>query len=96
MSKNFFNHAVYDIMWQNTVEPDRPQMAIWRMRFACWIRKAADIHSEYEILFAFPRHQRFCESAPTLRLYVNFLSVILCFAQNVEAIVKYDYKNIEN
>jgi hypothetical protein len=22
----FENHAAYDIMWKNTVEPDRPQM----------------------------------------------------------------------
>jgi hypothetical protein len=30
-SINFFfseNHAVYEIMWKNTVEPDRPQMAV--------------------------------------------------------------------
>ena len=25
---------------ENVVEPDRLQMAIWRMRIACWIRKA--------------------------------------------------------
>jgi hypothetical protein len=34
------NRAVYDIMWKNTVVPDRPQMTIWRMRIACWIPKA--------------------------------------------------------
>ena len=28
---------------------------IWRMRFACWITKATDTHSEYAILIAFPR-----------------------------------------
>jgi len=30
MSNNFFskNHAVYEIMWKNMVEPDRPQVAI--------------------------------------------------------------------
>ena len=40
MFKNFFpeNHAVYEIMWKNAVEPERPQ-TIWRMRFACWISK---------------------------------------------------------
>jgi len=27
-------------MWKNTVEPDIPQITIWRMRIACWIRKA--------------------------------------------------------
>jgi hypothetical protein len=29
-------------MRTNTVEPDRPQMAIGRTRFACWITKATD------------------------------------------------------
>jgi hypothetical protein len=48
---------------EKIVEPDRPQMVILRMRFACWICKATDLPSEYEIHFAFPRHQRFCESA---------------------------------
>ena len=34
---NFFfseNLAVYEIMWKNIVEQDRPQMTIWRMRIA--------------------------------------------------------------
>jgi hypothetical protein len=30
---------------------------IRRMRFACWITKARDTHSEYVILIALPRHQ---------------------------------------
>jgi len=49
---NFFffeNPAVYEIMWNNTVVPDRPQMAIWRMRFACWITKATCTHLEHVI-----------------------------------------------
>jgi len=28
------NRTVYEIMWKNVVLPDRPQMAIWRMRIA--------------------------------------------------------------
>ena len=32
---------------KNIVERGRPQMTIWRMRIACWIRKATDTHSEY-------------------------------------------------
>jgi hypothetical protein len=34
------NHAVYEITWNNVVEPGRPHMTIWRMRIACWISKA--------------------------------------------------------
>ena len=33
----FLNHAVYEITWRNTVEMDRTQMTIWRMRIACCI-----------------------------------------------------------
>jgi hypothetical protein len=41
-SVTFFseNPAVYEIMRENTAEPGRPQMKIWRMRIACWITKA--------------------------------------------------------
>ena len=28
------NHTVYEMMWKNIVERDRPQMAIWRMHIA--------------------------------------------------------------
>jgi len=31
---------------------------IWRMRTACWITKAMDIHSEYVILIALQLQQR--------------------------------------
>ena len=39
------NRAVYEIMWKNIVERGRTQMAIWRMRVACWIPKAKSIFS---------------------------------------------------
>jgi len=35
----------------------RPQITVWRMRFACWIPKATKTHSEYVILIAYPRQQ---------------------------------------
>jgi len=34
-------------------EPGRPQMAIWSMRFASWIPKTTNTHSEYVILISF-------------------------------------------
>jgi hypothetical protein len=40
---------------------------IQRMRFACWITKATDTHSEYVILTAFPRQKWLGESASILR-----------------------------
>ena len=41
--------AVYEIVWKNMVEADRPQMTIWRVRIACWITKVTETHSEYVI-----------------------------------------------
>ena len=38
------NRAVYEITWENTVKSE-----IFRIRFAYWITKATDIHSEYVI-----------------------------------------------
>jgi len=54
-------------MWKNIVEPDRPQMAIWRMRIACWITNATNTHSEYVILIAYPLQQWLHERALVLR-----------------------------
>ena len=43
-SKTFFfeNHAVYEIMWKNTLKSGRPQITIWRMSNTCWIPKTAN------------------------------------------------------
>ena len=50
-------------MFKNIVDSDRPHMTIWRMRTACWIPKATDIHSEYVIRIAFPLQQLLHERA---------------------------------
>jgi len=34
-------------MWENIVQPDRPQMTIWRMRIAFWMPKATNTRSHY-------------------------------------------------
>ena len=44
------------------VEPDGPQITIRRMRSACWITTATNIHSECVILIAFVRQQWSCLS----------------------------------
>jgi hypothetical protein len=46
---------------------------IRRMRFACWVTKPTDKHSEYVILIACPRQQWFYERASTLPLHVHCL-----------------------
>jgi hypothetical protein len=63
----FENRAVYEIKWQNIVQPDRPQMTTWRTRIACCIPKATNTHTEYVILIAFPLKQSLHERASMLR-----------------------------
>ena len=50
------NHAVCEIIRKNIVEPDRPQMTIWRIQIVCCIPKATSTHSEY-VIFVFPLQQ---------------------------------------
>jgi hypothetical protein len=67
---NFFppeNPAIYEIMWNNIVEPGRAQMTMWRMLIACWIPEPTNTHSEYVILIAFPLQQWLHERASLLR-----------------------------
>jgi len=40
----FQNRVIYEIKWKNIVETGRPQVAIWRMRIACWIHKTTDTY----------------------------------------------------
>ena len=69
MINNFFfeNLAVYEIMWKNNVESNRPQMTIWRMRTACWIHKATNTRTGCVILVAFPLQQWLHECTSMLR-----------------------------
>jgi hypothetical protein len=39
---------------------------MWRLRIACWIPEATDIHSEYVILIALPRQYMLHERASML------------------------------
>jgi len=49
----FENRVVYEVTWKNTVQPDRPQMTIWRKNIACWITNATNTYSEYVIVIFF-------------------------------------------
>jgi len=51
------NRAVYEIMWKNIVDRDRPQMTVWRMRIACWIPNATNTHTGCVTPIAFPLQQ---------------------------------------
>ena len=56
-------------MWKNIVERGQAtdDSIIRRMRFAFWIRKATNTHSEYVILIAFSLQQWLHERASVLR-----------------------------
>jgi len=58
-SINFFpeNRAVYEKMWENAIESDRPQITISHMHFACCIPRATYTHSKYIVLIPFPIKQ---------------------------------------
>jgi len=74
----FENRAVYEIMWKNNVDPDRPQITIWPMRIACWITNATNINSEYVILIVFLLQQLLHERASMLRCtYIVYLVHIM-------------------
>jgi hypothetical protein len=45
----FENRAIYEIMWKNIVQTDRPQIT-WRMRISRWTPKATNTGSQYLIL----------------------------------------------
>jgi hypothetical protein len=66
-------------MWKNIVQPDRPKK--WRMPIACWITKATNTHSDYEIIIAFSLQQLLHERASMSRCtYIN--SLVLIMIQN--------------
>jgi len=78
MSNNSFffpeNRADYEIMWKNTVELERPQMKIWRIRTACRIPMATNTHSEYVILL-FHGNNRYT-TRPSMLRYTYIASLV--------------------
>ena len=63
------HRVVYEIMWKNMVRAGQATDGniIRRRRFACWMTKAKDTHSEYVILIAFPQQEWLRERASMLR-----------------------------
>ena len=71
----FFNCAVYEIMWKNIVELNRPQVTVWHMCIACWIPKTANTHSEYVVLTAFPL-QQWLKKCASMLLYMYIACLV--------------------
>ena len=69
----FENPAIYEIMVKNILQPDRPQMAMWRLRIRCWLPKATNTPSEYAI-FSFCTATMIVRTCLIVTLYVPCLS----------------------
>jgi hypothetical protein len=63
----FENGAFYEIMWENIVEPDSPQMTQWGMRMSRWLPTATNTHSGYVILMVFLLQKLLHERSSLLR-----------------------------
>jgi len=71
LSVIYFSWTVYEIMWKNIVELDRPQVTVWHMCVACWIPKTTNTHSEYVVLSTATVVEKMCLNVV---LYVHCLS----------------------
>jgi hypothetical protein len=83
-------HILYSIrffrkscrLWDNVEKCDSARQAtmtiyvIGRMRFACWITKATDTHSEYVILLVFHGNKG-CTNAPRFNVYTYIACLVL-------------------
>jgi len=83
---NFFpeNRAVYVKMCTNMVQPDRPHMTIWRMRFACWIAKTTKTHTICNV-YCFSTATVVARTCLSVTLYVHCLS---CYNRNVVCLLR--------
>ena len=73
-----YNPAVYEIMWRNFAERDRPQMTIWRWRIACWIALSINTHLDYVIFIAFPPQLWLHEGDSILR-YTYIACIVIMY-----------------
>jgi hypothetical protein len=79
----FFPRKSYRL-WDNvekygTARQATEENVIWLMRFACWIIKATNTHSEYVILIDFPLKQWFLGSASVFDIHTLPVLLISVF-----------------
>jgi hypothetical protein len=82
MFNNFFseNHGIYEVMWKNIVQPNRPQMTIWRM--ACWMPKGTNTHTHTLRIcntYYFSTATMVAQMRLNVTLYVSTLPVLFYF-----------------
>jgi len=92
-SNFFFNRTVYETMWKNMVQPDRPQMTVRCMRISCCIPKATNTHSQYVILIALPLQQWLRERASILH-YTHIACLVITQMECVYCAVRTGSLNV--
>jgi len=73
--------AVYEIMWNSTVQPGGQKMIIWRMRIVCWIPQAKHTHTQ--------NFEHFCFSTATVvaRKRLNVTAYLYCLSRYILILV---------
>ena len=69
--------ALYNCRTAYILEPGRPQMTLWHICIACWIPRAANPHSYYVLLIAFPL-QRWLHECAAVLLYMYIAFLVNC------------------
>ena len=71
------NRAAYEIVWKKygAARQATDDNITRRMRFACWIKKAIDTHSEYVIVTVFSQQQWSGKCTPIFH-YTYFASLV--------------------
>jgi phenylpyruvate tautomerase PptA (4-oxalocrotonate tautomerase family) len=49
------NHAIYEVVWRNSVDLGGRRITKKKMHIACWVTKATNTHLGYVIITAFPQ-----------------------------------------
>ena len=73
----FENHAVYEIMLQNSVQTGKPQLTVWCLVIARWIPKATNTYSEYVIRIVCTRQHWLHEH--TRKLRYTYSTLLSCY-----------------
>jgi hypothetical protein len=73
----FKNRAIYEIMWKDIGELDRPRLTVWHMCIACWIPKATNTHSEYVITYCLFTAVMVSQIHHSVKVYVHCLSFLI-------------------
>jgi hypothetical protein len=76
----FENRAVYETMWKNILQPDKPHENTAHA-LSCWIPKVTSPHSECVTLVAFPLQQWLRERVLMLRCPDTACIVLLFYRQ---------------